>query len=154
MMATNLDKNGLEILPRIEAIRLLTTKQVGRLSVTMRALPTVLPVNYVVDREAIVFRTGSGTKMQAATRNAVVAFEVDEIDEATRTGWSVVVIGTATPVVDPDEVARLERLELDSWVTQARLENFVRIPIVHVAGRRIMARADANVAAPALSTEA
>ena len=154
MMATNLDKNGLEILPRTESVRLLARKQVGRLSVTMRALPTVLPVNYVVDGDAILFRTGQGTKMQAATRNAVVAFEVDEIDESTRTGWSVVVIGTATPVTDPDEIARVSALPLETWVIDAPLDTFVRIPMVHVAGRRLLGAAQRSATSPALTSEA
>lgn len=98
-----MDRNGLTVLSREESLALLGSRSVGRIAVTMRALPTILPVTDVLDAttESIVFRTGYGTKLDAAGRNAVVAFEIDDLDEATRTGWSVVAIGTASEVTDP-----------------------------------------------------
>ncbi|MEV0831043.1 pyridoxamine 5'-phosphate oxidase family protein [Nonomuraea rubra] len=62
---------------------------------TDRALPAVQPVAFHLDGERIVIRTGIGSKLAAATRNAVVAFEADEFDPEERTGWSVTVIGHA-----------------------------------------------------------
>lgn len=111
----------------------------GRISVTMRALPTILPVNYVLDpvTESIVFRTGYGTKLYAAGRNAVVAFEIDQVDEATCRGWSVVAIGTAFEVIDPTELARLADLPLQPWVASAETGHTITVPIVHLAGRRL-----------------
>lgn len=133
------DRNGLTVLGREESLALLATKRVGRISVTMRALPTILPVNYVLDAEteSIVFRTGYGTKLAAAGRNAVVAFEIDDIDEDTRSGWSVVVIGTAIEVTDPVDLARIARLPLSPWLPDADLSHTIAIPIVHLAGRRL-----------------
>lgn len=133
------DRNGLTILSRDESLALLASKSVGRISVTMRALPTILPVNYALDpgTESIVFRTGYGTKLYAAGRNAVVAFEIDEVDEATRSGWSVVVIGTASEVTAPAELARLADLPLRPWVASAGTGHTITVPIVHLAGRRL-----------------
>lgn len=133
------DRNGLTVLSREESLALLASKRVGRISVTMRALPTILPVTYVLDAktESIVFRTGYGTKLYAAGRNSVVAFEIDEIDEATRTGWSVVAIGTASEVTDRQELDRLAQLPLLPWVKTTEMSHTIAIPIVHLAGRRL-----------------
>lgn len=78
---------------------LLTTKSVGRLAYVARpGVPDIVPVNYAMAGEAILVRSAPGPKLQAAERRELVAFEVDEIDEATHTGWSIVVVGVARRV--------------------------------------------------------
>lgn len=90
-----LDANGLEILDRDECLRLLAQKSLGRIGITSGALPTVLPVNYRMVDGQVMFRTSRGSKLAAASRNAVVAFEIDEMDPFEHSGWSVVVTGIA-----------------------------------------------------------
>lgn len=139
---TDLDRNGLEILSREECLELLRTREIGRVSTSLRALPVVLPVTYTLDDDAIVFRTGVGTKFYAATRNAVVAFEVDDFDEATRSGWSVMVVGEASEITDPGDLQRVRNLPLDPWIGNGNdLDRYIHIPVVHVSGRRIRAAA-------------
>lgn len=133
----DLDRNGLEILSVEECVDLLRSHEIGRVSTSLRALPVVLPVTYTVDRETILFRTSVGTKFYAATRNAVVAFEIDDFDRATRTGWSVMVVGEASEITDPDELERARQLPLEPWIGNGDLDRYIRIPIVHVSGRRI-----------------
>jgi nitroimidazol reductase NimA-like FMN-containing flavoprotein (pyridoxamine 5'-phosphate oxidase superfamily) len=133
-----LDRNGLEVLGRDESLRLLSTAMLGRIAITSSALPTVLPVNFRYDGRRILFRTGVGTKLSAATSHAVVAFEVDEIDPATETGWSVVVTGIADEVVDPDELAAATALPLVRWAPAAD-SRVVAISPDLVSGRRILA---------------
>ena len=89
MSVVEVDRNGLEVLGRDECIALLAGVTFGRIAITSNALPVVLPVNYVLLDDRIVIRTGRGTKLDAATRNTVVAFEVDEIETVEQTGWSV-----------------------------------------------------------------
>lgn len=91
-------------LSRDECMRLLRTRHVGRYVYVARAdRPDVVPVNYLVDdRGQIVLRSGPGPKLQAAQRHAHVAFEVDQIDEASRTGWSIVVTGRAAAVMSAE----------------------------------------------------
>lgn len=74
--------NGLEILSSEECHELLRQSTVGRVAVTVAALPAIFPVNYAVLDGRIVFRTGEGTKLQAAVERAVVAFQVDHIDKS------------------------------------------------------------------------
>lgn len=135
------DRNGLEILDTEECLSLLRHGQIGRISTSLRALPVVLPVTYAMDGDTIVFRSSVGTKFHAATRNAVVAFEIDDFDPVTRQGWSVMVVGEASEVTDPDEIARVDGLGLEPWVAEnGDPDRYIRIPIVHISGRRIPRR--------------
>ena len=63
------------------------------------------PVAYHFDDEEVVFRTKNGSKLAAATRHAVVGFEVDDFDLEARTGWSVLGVGEAYEIVDPARLA-------------------------------------------------
>jgi hypothetical protein len=67
-------------LGRGECLRLLADGVIGRVAFTDAALPAVQPVGYHLDDEEIIFRTRNGGKLAAATRHAVVGFEVDDFD--------------------------------------------------------------------------
>lgn len=115
---------------------LLASSCVGRVVSTDNALPLVLPVNYCLDGHNIVFRTSPDGRLAAATRNVVVAFEVDSIDVETWTGWSVVVTGVASPLTSPSDVVRAGQLGLVSWLGEER-DHFVQIVPGLVTGRRL-----------------
>src|SRR4051794_6788687 len=103
-------ENELEILTEDECQALLGAGTVGRIGVTMGALPAIFPVNYtVVVYGAVVFYTGDGVKLRAALERAVVAFEVAHIDVAGRTGWSVMIVGLAEDITDPAELAAVHQ---------------------------------------------
>lgn len=127
---------GLELLESEQCLTLLSRATVGRVAVTVGALPAIFPVNFALSEGAVIFRTGEGTKLAAATDRTVVAFEVDDWNPMEHTGWSVLAVGRASVVEDPDEVARLRRLPLAPWAGGTR-EHFVRMPIEFVSGRRI-----------------
>jgi hypothetical protein len=66
-------------------------------------------VNYALDHDgAIVIRTDAGTKL-AAANHATVTFEVEEIDQRTRSGWSVLVRGLAEEVTTEHRTELIER---------------------------------------------
>ena len=85
-------------LPLPECLRLLRGESVGRVVYTAGAIPVATPVNYVVDGDAVVFRTRPGSRLAKGTSGAVVSFEVDRVDEATASGWSVLVTGVSEVV--------------------------------------------------------
>ncbi len=126
----------LEELSRAECLRLLTTVPIGRLSYTRQALPAVEPVNFALDDAAIVIRTDAGGKLAAASRGAVVAFQADDLDLISRSGWSVTVVGRCEEVTDTGDIARLDKLGLDSWAPDAR-NHFLRIVPAIVTGRKL-----------------
>lgn len=138
--ATRLILGGMdmEVLSRDESLALLASVPIGRIVFTVRALPAVQPMNFVVDNGGIVIRTRPGTKLSATLRNGVVAFETDEIDPARSTGWSVTVVGRIQEITDPFEIERLDAA-LTPWAPGER-EHFLKITPEVVTGRRLTTR--------------
>lgn len=117
--------------------QLLGCAEIGRVIVSIEALPAAFPVNYRVVDDAIVFRTGPGTKLTAALNGRVVGFEVDALDPVTRSGWSVLVVGMSTAVTDPAEVAVLDLHGINSWADGV-FSHYVRVSLDQLSGRRIL----------------
>ena len=129
---------GIEIIAREECLKLLAGEVVGRIGFVASGRAEVRPVNYVLDGEAIVFRTAAGSKLDGATL-APVVFEVDHIDRATRSGWSVIVHGLAQEVTSFDRVELRERvaaLPVDPWA-QGDKPHLVRVAPGSITGRRV-----------------
>ena len=129
------DRNGLEILGREECLNLLARPAIGRIALSVGALPVVFPVNFTLFDGDILIRTAPGTKLRAAAANAVVAFEVDDVDPVDHTGWSVMVQGVANEITDEATVARAHRAPLTPWARQNGC--YLRITCQVVSGRRI-----------------
>ncbi|HLM95905.1 MAG TPA: pyridoxamine 5'-phosphate oxidase family protein [Acidimicrobiales bacterium] len=129
---------GFEALGEGECLELLSHGTIGRVAVTIGAIPAVFPVNYQFVEGAVHFRTGEGAKLAAATRNHVVAFQVDEIDRIYHAGWSVLAVGTAEELNESVDLAWATQLPLRAWAPGVR-EHFVRIIPEFVSGRRILA---------------
>ena len=136
-MGKQMVSTRLEVLSDEECHRLLEHAVVGRVGVTVSAIPEILPVNYTLIDGDIVFRTGRGTKLHAATSDAPIAFEVDEADPVTLTGWSVLVVGLTEELTDPEEIARAFAILPNGWVPQEH-EHVIRLTPARVSGRRIL----------------
>lgn len=115
---------------------------VGRIALAS-GRPVILPVNYLLDGEDVVFRTAAGSKLTAAVHGQRVAFEIDSVPSPTATmddtgavhGWSVLVRGMATRVSDPDEITRLGLMRLQPSAGGVK-PHFVRIVTEQISGRR------------------
>lgn len=123
-------------LDRGEAVELLGRASVGRVAVILDGVPHVVPVNFRVHDGAVVFRSGSGTKLAAALAEQPVSFEVDRVHEDTQTGWSVLVSGRASVVTEPAALAAIAALDLVAWAPGAH-DQVVRIAPDLVSGRQI-----------------
>jgi hypothetical protein len=126
-----------------EALRLLAEVPLGRVVFSHEALPAVRLVNHVIADGHIVIRAHSGAAvLGTAGADGVLAYEADRIDDRTRTGWSVIVTGTASLVHEPDQLARYESL-LRPWI-DAEMGHVVRIRPDIVTGYRLtrVARTD------------
>jgi nitroimidazol reductase NimA-like FMN-containing flavoprotein (pyridoxamine 5'-phosphate oxidase superfamily) len=135
-----LDPGSLDELSSAECWRLLSTQPVGRVAVIIGHYPLVFPVNFAVDDQTIVYQTGLGAKLYAIHRSNVT-FEVDEIDPAHHSGWSVMVKGVAQELTVKRDRRALCRAELGGatpWAPGGR-DHFVRIVADQVTGRRIRA---------------
>ncbi len=120
-------------LTKAECFALLTRERLGRVAFADALGPLVLPVNFVLDRHTVVFRTDEGAKLDAG-RGSRVAFEIDGTD-APRGGWSVLVRGEAVEVTGEAELERLRRLPLRPDAPGAK-RRYVRILPASVTGRR------------------
>ena len=127
----------LTVLPRNESLDLLRSVPVGRIVFTDRALPAIAPVNFAVLANGdVVIRTGPGSKLLAATRETVVAFEADEINDANHEAWSVVVTGRARHVTSTGEIAEIDGAMPHPWAAGER-HDVIRISADIVEGRRL-----------------
>ncbi|RII09293.1 Pyridoxamine 5'-phosphate oxidase [Streptomyces sp. YIM 130001] len=111
---------------------------IGRFGLADRdGLPAIVPVNYVVTADGhLAVRTTEGTVVAGAA-GQTAAFEVDRIDEVTRTGWSVLFVGEAREVQGPAEQERLDALSPNSPWRGGGTEQWVVLTPRRVTGRLI-----------------
>ena len=125
-------ENRYRELSRDEAWELLDSEPFGRLAVVVSGVVDIFPVNYAVDREALLFRTAPGSKLFELTVNADVLFEVD--DHTDTAAWSVIVRGRAEALETDADIERAEAAGLRPWIpTDKRV--YVRIAPASVSGR-------------------
>ena len=131
---------SMEELDEAECLRLLASTTVGRVGFVVEDRPIVLPVNYAVDGRTVVFRTGEGTVLNKAALH-VIAFEVDKIDDATHSGWSVLAQGVAQDVGTAIDTRseQLRRLALVTWAPDRR-DRWFRLDAETLIGRRLSVR--------------
>lgn len=133
------DHTGLEVLDLDECLARLAQVPVGRLGFRLDGELTILPVAHTVDGVDVCFRTAGDSKIQVAVDRDRVAFEVDQFDATTRTGWSVLVQGTATIVDDESDIRRLDQAARAPWVPpHPEPSTWVRIRTQSVTGRALV----------------
>jgi nitroimidazol reductase NimA-like FMN-containing flavoprotein (pyridoxamine 5'-phosphate oxidase superfamily) len=132
----------LEELDEAECLRLIAPGGVGRIGYSGRYGPTVLPVNYQLHEGTVVFRTAQDSATDEDLRTGIpnaeykVAFEIDDFDTAARTGWSVLIQGSAHHVESETERAAVLGASVEPWAGGDR-ELFMRITPSRVTGRRV-----------------
>ncbi|HEX2361676.1 MAG TPA: pyridoxamine 5'-phosphate oxidase family protein [Jiangellaceae bacterium] len=113
---------------------LLRTAEVGRLAIVVNHRPEIFPINFVVDRATVVFRTAQGTKLDwGAGRD--VAFEVDGYEPESGEAWSVVVKGLAREIKQMYEALDALELPLFPWHGSSK-PHIVRNEPDQITGRR------------------
>ena len=105
----------------------------GRLVTSVDGRPEIFPINYVVQRHTVLFRTAEGTKLVSTAINNQVLFEVDDHNVAE--GWSVIVRGTARSLRSQEEIEDAGRAQVLPW-TASEKTHYVRIIPESVTGRR------------------
>lgn len=153
-MSSPTDRNGLEVLPLAECLELIASEPLGRVAVTAKGQPLILPVNHLVVGSAIMFQSTPGSKLAAALLDRPAAFEVDGFDETTRTGWSVVARGHVELVTDTDLLDGLDRMGSPAWSEHATDGRWVALRPDEISGRRLGVSTTADVPAPDQEREA
>jgi nitroimidazol reductase NimA-like FMN-containing flavoprotein (pyridoxamine 5'-phosphate oxidase superfamily) len=121
------------VLSEDESWHLLASMSLGRLVTSVAGQPEIFPVNFVVQRHTVLFRTAEGTKLFSAVMNNRVAFEAD--DHNVSEGWSVIVKGTAHVVYTTAEEEEAERAQLLPWTATVK-RRYVRVLPSGISGRR------------------
>jgi uncharacterized protein len=142
MAAGTTDRSGLEVLDMQECLELLQSVPIGRVAMVDGGEIAVLPVNHVVDGNRVCFRTAPGAKLDAGIMQHVITFEADDYDEATQTGWSVVIKGRADLVTDEQELERLRASGIRPWSNPTFRTNWVTLHASTITGRRISPAGD------------
>lgn len=124
-----------ELLESQECWSLLRQVSVGRLAVSLEDGTDIFPVNYTVDHGTVVFRTGSGTKLEAALADFPVAMEADGVSPETGVAWSVVLRGNAELLTGTEDVVSTFSLPLFPWEA-GKKDHFVRVVPRSISGRR------------------
>ena len=132
------DVTLLEDLDNAECLRLIGTQGIGRVAFIVDGAPAVLPVNFALVDDLVVFRTALGSAFDVLVRHAEVAFEVDQADPAYHSGWSVIGRGRAESVEGAPALGdALEGLPLRPWGLTAP-PGWIGVRLREVTGRRIV----------------
>jgi uncharacterized protein len=121
------------VLGEDECWYLLASRTLGRLVTVEAGQPEIFPVNFVVQRRTVLFRTAEGRKLLSSVMTDRVAFEADDHD--VEEGWSVVVKGRAEPISDGADLDRANRAQLLTWTPGVK-QHYVRIVDAAITGRR------------------
>ena len=124
-------------LDRKECLELLAAESVGRLAYAAHYGARILPVNYVLADESIIFRTLPNGAIFHHALNSMCAFEVDDTDEFFESGWSVVATGFLE-LATPDDFKHMRYRKLPQPWAMGDRRTFVRLPCTQLSGRRVV----------------
>ncbi len=118
-------------LSREQCLARLAQTPIGRLGLSIDALPVILPIHFTISDESVHFVATRGSRLESATTGSVVAFQADGYDREEGSWWSVLVQGVAKPVRDHD--ARAPRGS--GWSESAGPGNNLRLGTTKMSGR-------------------
>jgi chemotaxis signal transduction protein len=119
-----------------ESWNLLSAMPVGRIAWMSSDGPVIVPVNFLVHDRSVVLRTSAYSMLVREADDSVVAFEVDEIDPVTRSGWSVLLRGRAHVRFRDALGDALPAVE--TWAEGSR-SMVVVVDVEDITGRRVAA---------------
>ena len=124
-------------LSETQCLELLRDEAVGRVGLSVNALPVILPVNYVMVDRTIVFASESGLKLDAARRTTVACFQIDGHGTWAHEGWSVLATGRLNEIEAERSATLARELPLTPWAF-ATPRHYVELSIELLSGRRLI----------------
>ena len=130
----------LRTLTKQECLDLLASVPIGRVALTLNALPIIFPVNYTLTDDSVIFGAMASSALSKAADGAVTAFQADSYDPENRTGWTVLAIGRALYIRDAETLGQLELDEKlpEPWAIGESAERYFQIDLSEVSGHRIV----------------
>ncbi len=120
-----------------ECLRLLRAGIFGRVAVTTPDGPHIVPVNYSVVDDTIVFRTTPYSILGTYAQNTQMAFEIDHVDYEYYSGWSVVASGRGEAITDSHQLDAITAgWRPNPWASGSR-NMFFGIRWTSITGRRL-----------------
>ena len=128
------------LLSRSRCQELLESQSIGRVAWQAADGPQILPVTYAYHDGTIIFRTSPYGVLSELVRPTDVALEIDELDQESRQGWSVLVQGRAQGIAEPDQLVRMWAVGgVVPWASGVR-NVFIQIIPHRITGRIALAR--------------
>lgn len=127
---------GAGALSREECAVLLAASYVGRIAISVGALPVIMPVNYLAFKGAVWFRASSSGTLLRASVGSVVAFEADGYEEIGLFGWSVLLRGVADEVRDPRKLEEVRLHFVEAWPLGEDADHYTVVPATMLSGQR------------------
>ncbi len=118
-----------------ECWELFADDAVGRLALVVDGHPEIFPVNYVLHRRSLVFRSAGGSKLWGAESERPAALEIDGYDPRTEMAWSVVARGDTKLIEDQAEKDAVDALHLEPWQPGPK-DYYVQLTPRALTGRR------------------
>jgi len=132
----NTDSAGFEILDDEECYALLVSTSLGRVAVSVEALPAIFPVTFALIDRQVVFSTGLGTKLSAALAGRVVGFEADWVAADGRAAWSVQLVGMSMVVESGSDMEAAALVAVHALAPVPR-RFLVKVRPFRISGRRL-----------------
>src|SRR5680860_81866 len=120
-----------------ECLELLNGGVFGRVAMSTPMGPRIVPLNYAMHDETIVFRTTPYSELGTYGWNIDLAFEIDHLDYESHQGWSVVATGRAERIEDPDELREIRAGWDPSPWAAGRRHLYLRMRWRDITGRRL-----------------
>jgi len=124
-------------LTEAECLELLAQTAVGRVAVSIDALPAIRTVRFGLIPGHVVFSVAASSQLRRAASNAVVAFQADHVDETARRGWCVVVQGLSEVITSEEDLAQVRSLPITPWRPGPNDDIPIKISLSRVSGEKV-----------------
>jgi uncharacterized protein len=128
---------AIRTLSKEECLSLLAQVPIGRVAVTIGALPAILTVNFRLLGESVIFCAGAGSALVRATDNKIVAFQADAFDIVRETGWAVMGVGPSTEVRNPEALLPAGSESFEPWTHGDMADHLMRVDLTGISGHMI-----------------
>jgi nitroimidazol reductase NimA-like FMN-containing flavoprotein (pyridoxamine 5'-phosphate oxidase superfamily) len=125
-----------EPLDHDQCLRRVATVTVGRIAVSIGALPVVHPIRFVLVSGCIVFSLPPASPFWRATADRVIGFEADNAQDGLDDVWSVMAQGICREVRSVAHVEQLGELPIPRWQTRGAADHLMILPLDHIDGER------------------
>jgi nitroimidazol reductase NimA-like FMN-containing flavoprotein (pyridoxamine 5'-phosphate oxidase superfamily) len=132
----------MKVLDDEQCVALLQSARFGRVALTVRAMPIIVPVHFMMLGNDPVFPIGSASIARATDRDEVVCFQADWVAPDGDDAWSVAIVGRLALLTAPEDLQAATAHDFGSWSTAN--PQFARVISGEISGRSRVTAASAS----------